>query len=96
MTIYATTSTVSGSGDQGGDPNQVVSVTDRLGAADPGYERFSTVAPPRFGVRYGGVAVLPATWGARSADFVSCARSAGVPACEPAPPARLLKRMRPG
>lgn len=66
VTIYATTSTVSGSGDQGGDPNQVVGVTDQLGATKPaGYERFSTVAPSRFGVRYGGVAVLPATWGAR-------------------------------
>jgi hypothetical protein len=64
VTIYATTSTVSGSGDQGGDPNQVVAVTDELGATGPGHERFSTVDPARFGVRYGGVAVLPATWGA--------------------------------
>ncbi len=69
VTIYATTSTVSGSGDQGGDPNQVVAVTDELGATSPGHERFGTVAPARFGVRYGGVAVLPATWGARKHHF---------------------------
>ena len=63
-TIYATTSTVSGSGDQGGDPNQVVAVTDRLGAdtLSPS-EGFRTVAPARFGVRYGGVAVLPRDFG---------------------------------
>jgi hypothetical protein len=69
VTIYATTSTVSGSGDQGGDPNQVVAVTDELSATKPGYERFITVAPARFGVRYGGVAVLPATWRAQKHEF---------------------------
>ncbi len=71
VTIYATTSTVSGSGDQGGDPNQVVAITDELGAGTPGYERFLTVAPARFGVRYGGVAVLPPTWGAHGHGFGS-------------------------
>ena len=30
--IWAVTSTVSGGGDQGADPNQLVSVTDKLGA----------------------------------------------------------------
>jgi hypothetical protein len=64
VTIYATTSTVSGSGDQGGDPNHVVAVSDELGATKPGHERFITVASARLGVRYGGVAILPATWGA--------------------------------
>jgi len=64
-TIYATTSTVSGSGDQGGDPNQVVAVTDELGATTPGSEQFQTIAPARFGVRYGGVAVLPRDFGRR-------------------------------
>jgi hypothetical protein len=64
VTIYATTSTVSGSGDQGGDPNQVVAVNDRLsGDTLPASERFHTIAPPRFGVRYGGVAVLPDDFG---------------------------------
>ncbi len=32
VTIYATTSTVSGGGDQGADPNKVVAITDTLGA----------------------------------------------------------------
>lgn len=62
VTIYATTSTVSGSGDQGGDPNKVVEITDTLGATDPavaGYESFRTVDPARFGVRYGGVTLVP-------------------------------------
>ena len=59
VTIYATTSTVSGSGHQGGDPNRVVAITDELGATTAGSEQFWTVAAPRFGVRYGGVAVLP-------------------------------------
>jgi hypothetical protein len=34
-TIYAITSTVSGNGDQGADPNQLVAVTDMLSAAGP-------------------------------------------------------------
>jgi hypothetical protein len=64
VTIYATTSTVSGSGDQGGDPNQVVAVTDELGVDTlPASEQFQTIAPARFGVRYGGVAVLPRNFG---------------------------------
>jgi hypothetical protein len=64
VTIYATTSTVSGSGDQGGDPNQVVAVTDEPGVdtLSPD-ERFQTVAPARFGVRYGGVTVLTRDFG---------------------------------
>lgn len=69
VTIYATTSTVSGSGDEGGDPNQVVAVADQLGASKPGHERFIPVAPARFGVRYGGVAVLPSSWGAHKHRF---------------------------
>jgi hypothetical protein len=34
VTIYAVTSTVSGSGDQGADPNQLVVITDKLSAAN--------------------------------------------------------------
>jgi hypothetical protein len=66
VTVYATTSTVSGSGDQGADPNKVVAITDRLGADDAAsskWESFRTVAPATFGVRYGGVAVLPRNFG---------------------------------
>jgi hypothetical protein len=63
VTVYATTSTVSGGGDQGADPNKVVAITDTLGAVAPGKEKFVTVRPAKFGVRYGGVAVLPSDFG---------------------------------
>jgi hypothetical protein len=43
-TIWAVTSTVSGSGDQGADPNNLVSITDPLSATGlPAGESFSTV-----------------------------------------------------
>jgi hypothetical protein len=66
VTIYATTSTVSGSGDEGADPNKVVAVTDTLGATKPSTanaERFVTIRQPVAGARYGGVAVLPRDFG---------------------------------
>jgi hypothetical protein len=72
VTIYATTSTVSGSGDQGADPNKVVAVTDTLGATGtsaPAAERFVTIREPVAGVRYGGVAVLPRDFGAGHHGF---------------------------
>jgi len=44
VTIYAITSTVSGSGDQGADPNKVVTITDQVNAASPAPgEAFQTV-----------------------------------------------------
>ena len=64
-TIYATTSTVSGGGDQGADPNKVVAITDTVDATKPGNEKFATVRPATYGVRYGGVAVLPSDYGRR-------------------------------
>jgi len=43
-TIYAITSTVSGNGDQGADPNNLVAITDTLSATTlPGTESFTTV-----------------------------------------------------
>jgi len=43
-TIYAITSTVSGNGDQGADPNKLVAVTDNVGAtALPAGESFTTL-----------------------------------------------------
>jgi hypothetical protein len=63
VTIYAATSTVSGSGDQGADPNEVVALTDELGATAPGAEQFSTIAGPRNRVVYRGVAVVPDNYG---------------------------------
>jgi hypothetical protein len=62
-TIYAVTSTVSGSGDQGADPNQVMSVTDDLAASSPGSESFQTVRPPRYATVYRGVSFTPGSFG---------------------------------
>ncbi len=59
VTIFGATSTVSGNGDQGADPNQVVAVTDQTGATAPGAESFHTIAPARYGIRYGGVTLVP-------------------------------------
>jgi hypothetical protein len=63
-TIYAATSTVSGSGDQGADPNEVVKITDSINATTlPSNESFSTVTGPRNRVLYRGVAVVPTNYG---------------------------------
>jgi hypothetical protein len=62
-TIYAATSTVSGSGDQGADPNEIVKITDDLSATTPGSESFTTIAGPKNRVVYRGVAVVPANYG---------------------------------
>jgi hypothetical protein len=44
VTIWAITSTVSGSGDQGADPNKLVSITDQPGATSAASgESFQTV-----------------------------------------------------
>ena len=60
MTIWGVTSTVSGGGDQGADPNQLVSVTDKLGAtALPAAEQFRTVVAPRYDQVVRGVSSTP-------------------------------------
>jgi hypothetical protein len=64
-TIYAVTSTVSGSGDQGADPNKLVSVTDRLSATSAGGETFQTVKTARSGEVLRGVSFTPGTGGDR-------------------------------
>ena len=49
VTIWAVTSTVSGGGDQGADPNELVSVTDNLNASTlPSNESFRTVVDPAY------------------------------------------------
>ncbi len=67
VSLYATTSTRSASGDNGADPNEVVLITDSLGALGlPTSESFSVFDGPQYGLRYGGVALAPApeptTW----------------------------------
>ncbi len=61
-TIWAETSTVSGSGDQGADPNALVAVTDDLGATTaPSWEHFRTVVRPSNGTVVRGVSFTPGT-----------------------------------
>ncbi len=61
-TIWAETSTVSGSGDQGADPNELVSVTDQLNAATlPAKEQFTTVLAPTNATAVRGVSFTPGT-----------------------------------
>jgi hypothetical protein len=67
VTIYAVTSTVSGSGDQGADPNRVVAITDTPGAPAPATgEAFSTVETAASGQVLRGVAVVPENYGSGS------------------------------
>ena len=60
MTLWATTSTSSASGDQGADPNKVARITDRLAATSltgsVAEESFTTIVTPTYGKVYRGVA----------------------------------------
>jgi hypothetical protein len=67
VTLWATTATTSGSGDNGADPNEIVEITDALGDTSlPTTEAFSVFDDAVAGVRYGGVAFAaapePSTW----------------------------------
>jgi hypothetical protein len=62
VTLYAVTSTVSGSGDQGADPNKLVAITDKLSnttAAQAADQRFSVIAEAKAGEVLRGVALAP-------------------------------------
>jgi phosphodiesterase/alkaline phosphatase D-like protein len=60
VTIYAITSTVSGSGDQGADPNKLVAVTDALSATTlPTTEKFVTLKSAGPGEVLRGVSFTP-------------------------------------
>ena len=60
VTIYGITSTVSTSGDQGADPNEIVAITDALAAMTlPASDVFSVLDGPQFGVVYRGIAFDP-------------------------------------
>jgi hypothetical protein len=62
VTLWATTSTSSASGDNGADPNKVVVITDQLSATTMtgavANESFSTMAGPAYGTVYRGVAFV--------------------------------------
>jgi hypothetical protein len=60
VTIWAITSTVSGGGDQGADPNKLVEITDPLSATSaPSGESFSTIKTAGFGEVLRGVSFAP-------------------------------------
>jgi hypothetical protein len=62
VTIWAITSTVSGNGDQGADPNKLVRVTDTLAATSlPAGENFRTIRTARFAEVLRGVSFTPGT-----------------------------------
>jgi len=61
-TIWAVTSTVSGNGDQGADPNKLVKITDNVAATTPpASESFTTIRTARFGEVLRGVSFTPGT-----------------------------------
>jgi hypothetical protein len=61
-TIWAESSTVSGDGDEGADPNKLYMVTDNLGAATlPAKESFQTIDSAGFGRVFRGVSLTPGT-----------------------------------
>jgi hypothetical protein len=62
VTLYGITSTVSGGGDQGADPNRLVSVTDNLANTDAtmaAKEKFTIVRKAEFGEVLRGVSFAP-------------------------------------
>ena len=68
-TIWGITSTVSGNGDQGADPNQLVMITDNLAATSlPAGESFTAIQTARFGEVLRGVSFTPGTDRDRLAD----------------------------
>ena len=62
VTLYAVTSTISGSGDQGADPNEVVAITDRLSyttAVQSASEQFRLIRTPISGQVLRGISFAP-------------------------------------
>jgi hypothetical protein len=63
-TIWAITSTVSGNGDQGADPNRLVMITDNLSATGPNPppdESFTTLRTAQFAEVFRGISFTPGT-----------------------------------
>jgi hypothetical protein len=62
VTLWAITSTVSGGGDQGADPNKLVTITDQLSATNlPSGESFNAVEAAGFAEVLRGVSFTPGT-----------------------------------
>jgi hypothetical protein len=61
--LYAITSTTSGGGDTGADPNKLVAIIDTIGATTlPAYEQFFTLRSAGFGEVLRGVSLTPGTF----------------------------------
>ncbi len=73
VTLWATTATASGSGDNGADPNAIVTISDTLSSLSlPNSESFSVFDGPVAGLRYGGVAFAApeaSTWAMMAIGF---------------------------
>jgi uncharacterized protein (TIGR03437 family) len=81
VTIWAVTSTVSTNGDQGADPNMLVSVTDTLAnttAAAAATEKFTILRTASAGEVYRGVAFAPSSTTMANVPLVLSAGSPGV------------------
>ena len=64
VTVWAVTSTISASGDQGADPNKLVEITDVLANVNPAVaatEKFSDVRDAKYGEVLRGVSFTPGT-----------------------------------
>jgi hypothetical protein len=61
VTVWAITSTVSGNGDQGADPNKLVAITDTLSATSPAGESFTAVKAAGSAGALRGVSLTPGT-----------------------------------
>ena len=84
VTVYAVTSTVSANGDQGADPNKLVSVTDTLAAnAAPASAVFTTLRTAVAGEVLRGVSLAPNGIYTPSVPLVLSAASPGVTALAP-------------
>jgi hypothetical protein len=68
--VYGITSTTSGGGDTGADPNKLVAIIDTVGAKTlPAYEQFFTLRSAGFGEVLRGVSLTPGTFDIGTASF---------------------------
>ncbi len=86
VTIYAVTSTVSANGDQGADPNKLVSITDTLAnttAAGAASETFTTLRTAVAGEVLRGIAFAPSSTSMPNVPLILSAASPSVTAIAP-------------
>ncbi len=83
VTIYGLTSTVSANGDQGADPNKLVSITDTLAnstTAGAASETFTTLRTANTGEVLRGIAFVPSSTTMPDVPLILSAASPGVTA----------------